>query len=62
MMTTSTPEFEFLNTQAPKKPENHSYSERAEPSKRCLDQILNFSKNLEVQKSEQLGVWTFMRS
>ena len=38
-MTTSTPEFEFLNTQAQKKPENHSYPERAEPSKRCLGSV-----------------------
>jgi hypothetical protein len=62
MMTTSTPELEFLNTQAPKKREDHSHLATAEPSKHCLDHILNFSKNLEVKKSEQLGEWTFMRS
>jgi len=33
-----------------------------EPSAFCINNILNFSKNLEVKKSETLGHVSFLRS
>lgn len=33
-----------------------------EPSESCINTILNFSKNLEVKKSETLGHINFLRS
>lgn len=33
-----------------------------EPSRFCINNILNYSKNLEVQKSSTLGTIDFLRS
>lgn len=62
MITTSTPELEFTNPQATAKSENQGFSPFNEPSLRAMTNILNFSKNLEVQKSDQLGIFTMIRS
>lgn len=62
MIKTSTPELEFVpKISADNQAQQASEASEA-PSWRCVQNIMNFSKNLEVKDSEYLGKLDFIRS
>ena len=61
MTKTFTSDLEFTAKPTEKDQENPSF-QIAEPSFQTIQNILNFSKNLEVKPSEMLKTVDFMRS
>jgi hypothetical protein len=66
MQKTFTLEFDTLNIAKEEKALKailfNDNQKQDEPSSFCINNILNYSKNLEVQKSTALGTIDFLRS
>lgn len=66
MQKTFTLEFDTLNIANDEKELKailfNDNQKQDEPSRFCINNILNYSKNLEVQKSSTLGTIDFLRS
>lgn len=66
MQKTSTLEFDTLNIAKEEKELKailfNDEQKQDEPSDFCINTILNYSKNLEVKKSDSLGHVNFLRS
>ena len=62
MIKTSTPELAFESPITAENLSQHASEASEAPSWRCIQNILNFSKNLEVKDSEYLGKLDFIRS
>jgi len=61
MIKTFTPDLEIAVNLTETEAENHVF-EQAEPSLLTIRNILNYSKNLEIQRSESLGDLPYIRS
>jgi hypothetical protein len=62
MIKTSTPELELTPNELHQNQSQQASQEASEPSWTVLQNILNFSKNLEVKQSTLLGAVDFIRS
>jgi hypothetical protein len=66
MQKTFTLEFDTLNIAKEEKELKamliNDNQKQDEPSNFCINNILNYSKNLEVQKSEKLGTVDYLKS